>query len=77
MYEPRYGCLLDWVCITGEHYEGKRKKDDGANVATVYIAINGRHLILEFCRVPLRERNFPSFVWDEGLVITHLLDTPL
>ena len=34
MYEPRYGCLLDWVCITGEHYEGTRE-EDWANVAIV------------------------------------------
>ena len=35
MYEPRYGCLLDWVCITGEHYEGAREGEERANVAMV------------------------------------------
>ena len=62
MYEPRYGCLLDWVC----HYEGTREEEDWANVAIVLIAINGRHLILGSCRVTLMERIMP-FLCSSGL----------
>ena len=42
MYEPRYGYLLDWVCITGQHeLRWNEGRSDGenywANVAIVFI----------------------------------------